>query len=358
MNFSKLIILAAMIALISTPLFFASSDAEAATTGKRSKSSKSKTRTKAKTRTNSKAKAKSKSKKTHRLTKKTRRNSSSSSRAPARNTKRTSTPARRKTVTRTTRNRSNGRTTTTTTTRRTTRAQHGSTARRRTVVRHNTGHHVSSNRSRRVVHHHTTSCSHHSHRQVTYRAPRRTVVHHHRAPSRTVVHHETRTEAPSVRSNSSSVEFYVNGGLGLNSLNISDVSESSLNGTNYRVAIGGKGDLFGVELGVDGGSFAFDDGTTLSMVGANVDVKVQPKFGMLEPYLFVGLGGYQLRDNVFDEDAGSGALRAGAGADVRINNVGIGAKYTWAAYDFQNDQSYVNVGASTQTLSGNLSFYF
>lgn len=233
--------------------------------------------------------------------------------------------------------------------------------RHHTVVRHNTGVHVNSSRHRgvRVVRHHTAPRRHSYARYTTrYRAPRRTVVHH--RPRTTVVHHapvqEVRTETAPVRQ--SSVEFYVNGGLGLNTLRISEVSEGSLSGTNYRVAVGGKGDLFGLELGVDGGSFRFDDGTTLSMVGANVDGKLQPKMGILEPYLFIGLGGYQLTDNVFNEDAGSAALRAGIGADVRINNVGIGAKYTWAAYDFQNDQSYENIGATTQTLSGNLSFYF
>ena len=146
--------------------------------------------------------------------------------------------------------------------------------------------------------------------------------------------------------------------MGINSLSIGDVSAEPLTGTNYRVAFGGKGEVFGMEMGIEGGSFAFDDGQTLGMLNINGDIKVQPSIGMFEPYAFVGLGGSVLRDNVFDEDAGSALLRAGVGADIRINKVGFGAKYTWTGYNFSNDQSYEDVGAATQTLSGNVSFYF
>ena len=342
MNMSKLITLVATIAVIGLPLTLSSVDVEAATTGKRVKRGAKKS-----------SKSSKRTKRTHRLSKKkktSKKKRAAASRSRARRTQSTT----RRTRTTTVRQRGHAQ-----------RSSHR-VVRRKTVVRHNTGHHVGRTSYRTSYnHHHTSSCSHQSHSRVIVRhhAPRRTIVHHH-TPRRTVVYHETRqtTHAnsnASIRSSGgSSAEFYINGGLGMSSLRISEVSELPLNATNYRVAIGVKGDLVGLEFGVDGGNFKFDDGTSLNMIGVNVDAKLQPSFGILEPYIFVGVGGYNLYDEVLEEDAGSGAFRAGLGADVRINNVGFGAKYTWSGYSFENDQSYQAISATSSIISANLSFYF
>ena len=158
------------------------------------------------------------------------------------------------------------------------------------------------------------------------------------------------------------MDGYIRGGIGIQALAAPAIADEALPGIGYEVAIGAKGKLFGAELGLNGGGYTLDsdaEGSELQTLGLSLDFKIQPKIKMFEPFAMIGVGGYYLGDKVLDEAAGAGALRLGFGADIRFDNIAVGARYIWSAYEFTNDQSYVDgVGANTEMIGANLAFYF
>ncbi|MFU8806922.1 MAG: hypothetical protein ACNA8W_24150, partial [Bradymonadaceae bacterium] len=110
------------------------------------------------------------------------------------------------------------------------------------------------------------------------------------------------------------------------------------------------------------GGYKFDPaarGIDLSVMGLSGDLKLQPSIGFFEPFIFAGLGGYLFQDGIMQESALGGALRMGLGADLRFDNIAIGARYLYSMYGFSNQAGlYQGLAAQTESVGLNVSFYF
>lgn len=226
------------------------------------------------------------------------------------------------------------------------------TTTRRTTTRRATNR-TSRRTSRRVV------------RRTTTRRPSRRVVR--RSSSRTTHHHHRRSEARASSSSSSksksNIDVYLTGGLGTSGFSSTTISDEALPGLGYNIALGLKGKWIGAELGFDGGGYTFDPeegGTDLAYSGLFADLKLQPTLDIFEPYAFVGVGGYLLADDIVKENTSGGALRAGVGANLRIDDFGIGVKYTYMAFSFRDDSGIYggDFGGQSESVGVNLSLYF
>lgn len=288
---------------------------------------------------------------------------------------------------RTTVTRRNGRTTTTTTT--TTRTRRPTTVHRRHSRRHwrnNRHHHVRRGAPvvrethiyhdappvrRRTTTTHTTVHHHHGPRRATvYRtAPvrRRTTVHHHhhRYPNRggsTVVTTQPRQNVAPKRVEDPTTA-YLTAGLGVSGIAAPQVSNDVLAGSDFNVGLGGRSGWLAAELGFTMGGYnrtaaSESDVTTL---GLTADLKLQPSFGILEPYASVGVGGHVLNDHLSNGSATGGSLRLGGGLDVRIQNIAISAQYMHMEYALVNNcQRACNdtQGAASDSVGLGLKFYF
>lgn len=306
MNAPKSILLILALAFVSPPLILASVEADAATTKRVKKTKKTKTK-------KAKHVLKKKSKKTKKKKKVVR-----------------STAAR---------------TTTRATTRRTQRAHRGSrTVVRRTSTRHHrTGVHVDS-----------------SHHQTTHRSRR--VVRNRRPASRTYYardrHPETEVASTGHSHGKSSMTAALRGGIGTGSLLIPRVASDTMGSMNLFAEIGVKGKLFGFDFGVNGGNYFFEDENALRIWGLNMGLRLQPKFGIVEPFATIGTGFYWLDDSKLNEIALSGALNVGVGAEIHINDVALGLKYQWSRYSFSNDESYDGILATNNSIMGTVSLFF
>lgn len=210
----------------------------------------------------------------------------------------------------------------------------------------------------------------------------RTYVRSHSRPTRTRVvrstpthvHHQSDVvyvqDAPpaghsSASSSNSNVDVYITGGVGTSGFASTTITDDALPGIGWNVAVGGKGKYLGLEIGLDGGGYTFDpegaNTTDLALFGLYGDLKLQPTIaGFFEPYVYAGLGGYVLGDGILDEASSGGAFRLGLGANLRFDDIAIGAKYAWQTMGFTDDSgSYGgDFTGESETLGLNLSIYF
>ncbi|MBA2660751.1 MAG: hypothetical protein H0U74_00525 [Bradymonadaceae bacterium] len=159
----------------------------------------------------------------------------------------------------------------------------------------------------------------------------------------------------------STIDGYLTLGLGLGGFAAGQITDLALPGAHFNLGLGGKGKLWGAELGFNGGGYTFDTangGTDLSIMGVSVDVKLQPSLWIFEPYILAGLGGYLFQDGIMQESALGGALRLGLGADLRFGDIAVSARYLFSSYAFGNDSLYPSLAAQTESLGVNLTFYF
>lgn len=114
-----------------------------------------------------------------------------------------------------------------------------------------------------------------------------------------------------------------------------------------------------MELGLNGGGYNYNPdviGLNMWTMGMSADFKVQPRLGMIEPYAIAGAGGYALVDNIGNNDGVGASLRLGLGADLRINNFALSARYLHSRYAF--DGGPVDGSSVSNSLGLNFSFYF
>lgn len=305
--------------------------AEAAPGGTLVRSTKGGTRTHKAAKSNSKSTSKSTTKKT---------------------TTRTTTTRTAPTRTRTTTTRSSApsRTTRTTTTRRTSPGARTTTTYRTSRPSSTTRTTTYHSSPRRTVHH-RSSRNYRSSGSTTYYS---THYHSSSAPRTTTTYE---TSAPSA-------EAYLTGGLGLSGFASNAIVDGALPGLGYNVALGVKGGLLGGELGLNGGAFTFTPGdlpTDLGVFGMSLDFKVQPSFGIFEPFVSAGIGIYGLADGVISERSVGAGFRLGAGADLRFDNVALRLGYHFNGYLFDNAYDAYGPGsftARTEALTANLVVYF
>lgn len=153
------------------------------------------------------------------------------------------------------------------------------------------------------------------------------------------------------------------GGLGSSGFSSTTISDEALPGAGYNVAFGGKGEYIGFEFGFDGGGYTFDEAsgqTDLAYMGLYGDLKLQPSLSIFEPFAFIGLGGYSLHDGVLNEVSGGASLRAGFGANIRLDDIAFGVKYLHQGMSFADDSgSYGgDFTAESESVTANLTVYF
>jgi len=167
----------------------------------------------------------------------------------------------------------------------------------------------------------------------------------------------------STQSSGSNVDIYITGGLGISGFESTTISDQALPGVGWGVAVGGKGKLLGFELGLDGGGFTFDEEsnqTDLAYFGLYGDLRLQPSFGILEPFVSAGLAGYSLQDGVLQEASGGAAFRLGLGANIRFDDFAIGGKYLYTGMAFADDSGIYggDFSAKSESVTANVTFYF
>jgi hypothetical protein len=173
-------------------------------------------------------------------------------------------------------------------------------------------------------------------------------------------HVERRSET---RSSASIADPYITLGLGLGGLESSVLDDDTMSGTDFNLGIGAKGDLFSGEFGGHYGGYSpLDPDRDVSLFGVTGDFRLQPRLGIFEPYALIGMGVHGLSDTEADLNSVGASLRLGLGADVRIDDFGISARYLHSAYAFDDtgngrtaDSEY---SASSDQFGINLLMYF
>ncbi len=204
---------------------------------------------------------------------------------------------------------------------------------------------------------------------VTRPASRTTVVnhhHHHHGPSSGASTGTVqRAPAPAPVQEASLVDGYVTASVGTTGMAIPVVSDQALPGIDYQVGVGGKSGWLAAELGFNLAGYRLDPQAAesdLTMVGLTADVKLQPSFGFVEPYVMAGVGGHVLTDHNVDSSSSGASLRLGGGVDFRIENIALSAQYLRTGYGLANDGGYTisdgEVNATTETVGLGLKFYF
>jgi hypothetical protein len=203
---------------------------------------------------------------------------------------------------------------------------------------------------------------------VTRPASRTTVVnhHHHHGPS-SGASTGTVQRAPAAApvQQDSLVDGYITASVGATGMAIPVVSDQPLPGIDYQLGVGGKSGWLAAELGFNLAGYRLDPNAAesdLTMVGLTADVKLQPSFGFVEPYVVAGVGGHVLTDHYVDSSSSGASLRLGGGVDFRIENVALSAQYLRTGYGLANDGGYTasngEVNATTETVGLGLKFYF
>ena len=151
-------------------------------------------------------------------------------------------------------------------------------------------------------------------------------------------------------------------GIGLSGFAAPQITDTALPGSEFNLGMGVAGELLGFELGFHGGGYTFTpdvSGLDIAMMGMSGDLRIQPSFGIIEPFLFTGLGGYHFQDAYLNETAIGGAFRAGAGVDLRIDKFALSLRYLRNFYGFVNSMSFQDgLGAQTESLGVNFTIYF
>ena len=173
-----------------------------------------------------------------------------------------------------------------------------------------------------------------------------------------------RAPAPAAQSDSG-VDGYIVASVGVSALDMPDtvVEGAALPGIDYQIGVGGKSGWLAAELGFNLGGYRLDPASpesNFTMVGLTADVKLQPSFGFVEPYVMAGLGGHMLTDHDNNSDSAGASLRLGGGVDFRIQNVALSAQYLRTGYGLANDGGYdvEEVSAVSETIGLGLKFYF
>ena len=204
---------------------------------------------------------------------------------------------------------------------------------------------------------------------VTRPARRTTVVnhhHHHHGPSSGASTGTVqRAPAPAPVQEASIVDGYLTASVAAAALEVPEVFNGTLPGIDYQVGVGGKSGWLAAELGFNMGGYRLNPAASesdLTLLGLTADVKLQPSFGFVEPYVMAGVGGHVLTDHPEDTSSSGASLRLGGGIDFRIENVALSAQYLRTGYGLANDGGWDTtdgeVGATTESVGLGLKFYF
>jgi hypothetical protein len=177
-------------------------------------------------------------------------------------------------------------------------------------------------------------------------------------------HVETRSETrSSTRSSTTVADPYVTLGAGLGGLEASALDDGVMSGTDFNLGLGVKGTLLSGELGIHGGGYSpADPNRDVSMFGLSGDFRLQPRLGIFEPYALIGAGVHSLSDSEVELNSSGASLRLGLGLDVRVDDIGVSARYLYSGYSFDDtgngrtaDSDY---NASSEQFGINLLMYF
>lgn len=173
-------------------------------------------------------------------------------------------------------------------------------------------------------------------------------------------HVHERTEA---RDTEPVADPYFTLGLGAAGLDAAVLDDGTMSGTDFNLGLGAKTDIVSAEVGLHvAGYEPVDPDRDISMYGLTGDVRLQPRLGFFEPYALLGVGVHGLADSETDFASVGPSLRLGLGADVRIDDFGLSARYLYSAYGFDDtgngrtlDGGYE---AESSQLGLNVLFYF
>ncbi|RAL22200.1 hypothetical protein DL240_10110 [Lujinxingia litoralis] len=208
-------------------------------------------------------------------------------------------------------------------------------------------------------------------RRTTRATRSRSRTHHQHVHTHTTthVHHTSQTHhytnepaPPRAAPQTNPLDGYLTLGLGAGGFDAPRILNSALPGSEFNLGLGVRGDLLGFELGFHGGGYKFDRHAAeldIAVMGLSGDLKLQPKLGILEPYVMAGLGGYLFQDAHLQESAVGGAVRLGGGLDLRFNSFGVGLRYLYNIYGFGNDLSFADgLRARSESIGLNATFFF
>lgn len=160
-------------------------------------------------------------------------------------------------------------------------------------------------------------------------------------------------------------EAYITAGAGLSGMAAPQIANDALPGMSFNAGLGAKSSWMAGELGFTMGGYRLDPAqaqSDMTLIGVSADLKLQPSFAFLEPYALVGVAGEYFNDTVVNQSATGGALRLGAGVDVRISDVALSAQYLYTQHGlFSNGGAAYEDGmlsAATETIGLGLKLYF
>lgn len=230
---------------------------------------------------------------------------------------------------------------------------------------------------------------HHHHVAPAPRTVTRTEIHHHSTGSPAVVRRRSSTQRYYYGSGDTSggstvtgtynrsnrsfgadnggdvTEAYITAGAGVSGFAANQISNDALPGMGFNVGLGAKSGWLAGELGFNMSGYRLDPAQTqsdMALMGVSADLKLQPSFAFLEPYALVGVGGEYFSDSVANQSASGGALRLGAGLDVRIDNVALSAQYLYTQHGLfgAEGSAYTDnlLTAQTETIGVGIKLYF
>jgi hypothetical protein len=169
-------------------------------------------------------------------------------------------------------------------------------------------------------------------------------------------------EQGEIRGSSVVADPYITLGVGLAGLNAGELVGNTISGTDFNLGLGVKGSLISGEFGAHYGGYAPEDSEReISLFGASIDMRLQPRLGIFEPYALIGAGLHGLSDSSTEFSSTGASLRLGLGADIRLDEYGISARYLHSIYAF-DDPNFVYVdgelNATNDQFGVNLLMYF
>ena len=155
-------------------------------------------------------------------------------------------------------------------------------------------------------------------------------------------------------------EFYISLGGGLSAVAAPSLFEDTQAGVGAELTIGSKRDWLAGELTLQGATFSSPDNglDAMSMFGAHADIKLQPSFFVLEPFLSVGVGVQALDYDVNQSAALGGSVRLGAGADIRVGDFAVTGQYVHSIHGFAADAGSDDGAGQSDLVSAGIKLYF
>ena len=162
----------------------------------------------------------------------------------------------------------------------------------------------------------------------------------------------------------SQTQGYLSVSGGMSAMAADQIATQALPGWGFDVGLGARSGWLAGELGFNMGGYRLDPAQAQSdmlLLGFNADLKLQPSFHVLEPYAMVGVGGNIFSDSVANASATGGALRLGAGLDIRLDDIALSFQYLRTQNALLGDAGLYTDGmlsAQTETIGVGLKFYF